>query len=105
MILRANSSAAGNGKIPFLQAPRMLAGLRSAEKATGPPVACGAISNESQSGQQLTGMGQSQRHRLSGPGRIRRPAGIPQVSRDDKTVNVQVEKFVVDGRENDAAAA
>jgi hypothetical protein len=47
---RAYSSGAGNGKIPFLYAPRTLSGLRSAPKATGESLASGAIVKESQSG-------------------------------------------------------
>ena len=61
LIVRKRSSAAGSGKIPRRYAPSTLAGLRSAQNATGPSSdrldgpdgadgADGAISSDSQSG-------------------------------------------------------
>jgi hypothetical protein len=48
--VRKWSSGAGNGIIPRRYAPSTLAGLRSAQNATGLSLASEAISNESQSG-------------------------------------------------------
>src|SRR6266567_3317315 len=87
---RAYSSGAGNGKIPCWQALSTLAGLRSAQKATGPPSTFGVILNDSQSGWRLTGMAL-----------IR----ALQVTRCHQPVDVEIEKFLVDRRESYSAAA
>jgi hypothetical protein len=50
LMVRKCSSGAGNGIIPRRYAPSTLAGLRSAQNATGLSLASGEISNDSQSG-------------------------------------------------------
>src|SRR5712691_1746292 len=94
---RAYSSGAGNGKIPCWQALSTLAGLRSAQKATGPPSTFGVILNDSQSGWRLTGMALIRAW-------LRKIRAL-QITRCHQPVDVEIEKFLIDRRESYSAAA